>query len=205
MSTFTKKKNNLNSCAKLKKKFLSNSLLSNTTKKRKENYVYNCNYNEYNDTPYINNILITQLKHSKLEHKLNNKDAINKNLCLEKNLNNIGSNITTKKAEDLRKSKSFFKNKNKYFDKSKNMILDYYINKHNEYIDLNKYEEYYNLENSNKVSIISTNNNNYLKKIENLNNLNMLINQEIITGFSFNESIIKEDYDLFIKDLNKKM
>ncbi len=113
------------------------------------------------------NILITELSRQRNTASGENDDNYFNSFSTKKEYDVIfNSNnsimIKTEPAlikdnEAINKKSSFFKTRTD-FDKHKNKLLDYFLNNHTEYIDLQKYEEYYEIENkkqNNKISLLT--------------------------------------------------
>ena len=133
------------------------------------------------------NTSISVIKHSKDNSSLH---LINKPIHSEEQIleNNISS----------------FKSKNN-FDLPKIHLLDYFLHNQTEYLNLNKYEEYFTDELIKSNKHFSLNKDLLKTKQTTLDELDKQINIEILNHFTFSKSDIESAYCGLLKDLNNKI
>lgn len=148
-------------------------------------------------------ILITELSNFKIER---NQQVMTDTSSYSsgKNLGMLTSTGTHFFKSSQARPKSYFKVKSD-FNKPKNKLLDFFINNHTEYVDLNKYENYYEAVNI-KQSFISSD---LLKKDKDckikLQELTNLTSEEIISCYHLGKAIVTSEYDLKVEELKEQM
>ena len=160
------------------------------------------------------NILITELSKQRNTSEQENEDQYFNSLSTKKefdiifNSNNSimvkNQSVSFKENEELNKKSSFFKIKTD-FNKPKNKLLDYFLNNHTEYIDLQKYEEYYEVENKKQNNKISALTKEHKHKLNYIKQLDQEINEELITKYRFTEESLTSKYEDKIKWLKNKI
>ena len=152
---------------------------------------------------------------SSVKQETKDKKSENKNNLNQKTSKNANKNDLNTKIND--KNSSYFKSKTNF--KAKEIeILDYYLNNHIEYLDLEKYEQHFkdflvkqNIQYSNLKSEIKNKN-----KL--LHDLDLNINEVVINHFALNtsngmvnktteikESNTDDSYNSIIEKLNAQM
>lgn len=91
------------------------------------------------------------------------------------------------------KAESYFKNKTS-FDLPKNKLLDYFISNHTEYVDLSKYESYYETCFKKNKSLLSSVNSQIQERKKYLESLEVEINEKILDRFHISEKILVDQY-----------